>query len=147
MIQPVDFIKDERMKADFTSFLNAVTQEEQDRIIKEYNQWFAGLSEEEQAKVTSARMESMRRFLEGAQANLEDLDASIIKKKLGEMPKALSMSYIARRYFGKTSTWLYQRINGNKVNGKEARFTNDEAHKLQEALHDLGSKLSAIVLV
>jgi hypothetical protein len=49
--------------------------------------------------------------------------------------------------FGKTSTWLYQRINGNKVNGKEARFTSDEAHLLQEALHDLGSKLSAIVLV
>ncbi len=27
----------------------------------------------------------MRRFLGGAQTNLEELDASIIKKKLGEM--------------------------------------------------------------
>jgi len=57
------------------------------------------------------------------------------------------MSYIAKTYFGKTKTWLYQRLNGNKVNGKEARFTEEEARQLQAALHDLGQRLSSIILI
>lgn len=147
MTQPVDFIKDARMKADFMAFLNAESSQEQERIVNEYNKWFAELTPEEQAAVTASRMESMRSFLEGAEENLAALDAAVIKQKLGNMPKALSLSYISRTYFGKTSTWLYQRINGNKVNGKEARFTREEAYQLQNALHDLGSKLSSITLV
>ena len=37
-----------------------------------------------------------------------------------------------------------QRINGNKVNGKEAHFNAAEAKQLEAALHDLGNKLLAI---
>lgn len=147
MKQPVEYIKDARMKVDFQAFMDAQNPEEQDCVVRKYNEWFASLSESEQHKVTAARMESMRNFLEGAQINLTKLDAAIIRDKLGEIPDALSMSYIARTYFGKTSTWLYQRINGNKVNGREAGFTPNEARQLQNALHDLGHKLSSIVLI
>ncbi len=70
-----------------------------------------------------------------------------IRQQLGEIPEILSMSYIAKTYFGKSRTWLYQRINGNKVNGKPAYFTRSERKQLQDALHDIGRKLSAITLV
>lgn len=47
-------------------------------------------------------------------------------------------------YFGKSQSWLMQRINGNKVNGKEAHFSADEAKQLEAALHDIGNKLLSI---
>lgn len=63
------------------------------------------------------------------------------------MPETISMSYVAKNYFGKTKTWLCQRLNGNKINSKEAHFTESKARQLQEALHDLGHRLTSIILV
>jgi len=51
------------------------------------------------------------------------------------------MSYIAEHYFGKSRQWLYQRINGNAVNGKPADFTPDELKTFSNALSDLGEQL------
>ena len=147
MKQPIESIKDVRMKRDFREFLEADTAKAQNAVVDRYNDWFASLSADEQRAVLESRKESMRSFLSEAKANMEKLDAAIIRKKLGDMPDALSMSYIAKNYFGKTSTWLYQRINGNNVNGKKAGFTSEEALQLQDALHDLGRRLSTIVLV
>ena len=70
-----------------------------------------------------------------------------VRQRLGDIPQAVSMSYIASHYFGKSRTWLYQRINGNVVNGKPVFFTKAERRQLQEALHDIGKKLSEATLV
>lgn len=67
-----------------------------------------------------------------------------VRQRLGDAPELLNMSYIATHYFGKSRTWLYQRINGNIVNGKPVFFTKAERKQLQEALHDMGNKLLAI---
>lgn len=50
--------------------------------------------------------------------NIERAEEAILRDKLGELPEAISFSYIAKKYFGKSRNWLYQRINGNIVNGK-----------------------------
>ena len=146
MKQPVDFIKDERMKAEFAAYLNAQTTEEEERVVSEYNQWFASLSNEEQQRVTAERLASLKAMIEGTKDNLEELDARIMRQKLGEVPQAISLSYIATQC-GKSKAWLSQRLNGNKVNGKEARFTPSEALMFQNALHDLGQKLLKVALV
>ena len=70
-----------------------------------------------------------------------------VRQRLGDFPQVLNMSYIAKHYFGKSRTWLYQRINGDIVNGKPVFFTIAERRQLQEALHDLGKKLSEAILV
>lgn len=70
-----------------------------------------------------------------------------VRERLGNIPQAINMSYIASHYFGKSRTWLYQRINGNKVNGKPVFFTKTERRQLQEALHDIGKMLSDATLV
>ena len=44
-------------------------------------------------------------------------------------------------------SWLIQRLNGSKVNGKEAHFNKEEVLQLQSALNDLGKKHSSIVLL
>jgi len=39
---------------------------------------------------------------------------------------------------------LYQRINGNVVNGKPAQFTPDEVETLKFALNDLSKRLGSL---
>ena len=146
MKQPVELIKDERMREEFSSYLSAKTTEEKSRIVKEYNERFSQLSEEEQAKETAALMENLRGVVSGVRENLEELDGAILKKKLGEVPQAISLSYIAAQC-GKSKSWLSQRLNGNTVNKKEARFTAHEVRMFQDALHELGHKLLRVSLI
>jgi hypothetical protein len=63
------------------------------------------------------------------------------------LDKAISFAYIATHYFGKSQSWLTQRLNGSRVNGKEARFNKSEVLQLEEAIHDLGRKLSSLTLL
>lgn len=67
-----------------------------------------------------------------------DVDA---RSLLGEMTEAISLSYLARNYFGRDKTWLYQRMNRSVVNGKPACFTQNELAVLADSLKDLSRKL------
>ena len=147
MKQVNELIQDPRIREHFEKFYKAETAKERKAISDDYKRWFNSLSEEEQKAETALQIENARIVLEGVKVNNEELDARRIREKLGTVPEAISMSYIAKTYFGKTKTWLYQRLNGNKVNGKEARFTEEEARQLQAALHDLGQRLSSIILI
>lgn len=69
-----------------------------------------------------------------------------IKKKLGELDDAINFAYVARHYFGKSRSWLYQRIKGNTVNGKPAEFTDEEKERFHFALSDIGNKASCFQL-
>lgn len=147
MKQVIDLIEDPKVKEEFERYYKATSAEERQAIIDEYKRRFENLSDEEKKRETARQFESVRVVLEGVKANNEELEARRIREKLGIVPEAISMSYVAKNYFGKTKTWLYQRLNGNKVNGKEARFTESEARQLQDALHDLGHRLSSIILI
>jgi DNA-binding phage protein len=146
MKQPVDLIKDKRFKKNFSAYMNAANSDEKSRIVAEYRAWFDGLTAEEQVEATAAMMDSLNHVVAGVRENLDELDGAIIRAKLGEVPQAISLSYIATQC-GKSKSWLSQRLNGNKVNGKEARFTQSEAKAFQEALHTLGQKLLSISLL
>ena len=65
---------------------------------------------------------------------------------LETFPQAISLSYIAAQC-GKSKAWLSQRLNGNTVNKKEARFTAHDVKMFQDALHDLGRKLLNVSLI
>jgi hypothetical protein len=147
MKQVIDLISDPRMKEEFERYYKATSAEERQAIIEESKRRFDSLSDEEKTIETARQFESVRAVIDGVKTNNEELDARRIREKLGIIPEAISMSYVAKNYFGKTKTWLYQRLNGNKVNGKEARFSEAEARQLQEALHDLGQRLSSIILI
>jgi hypothetical protein len=67
-----------------------------------------------------------------------------IKQKMQDVIPAISLVYIAKTYFNKSDTWLYQRINGNIVNGKPAHFTSHEIEKLKFALSDISKKLGSL---
>lgn len=56
----------------------------------------------------------------------------------------IPMSYVARHYFGKSQSWLAQRINGYEVRGKV--YTLNEAQKaiFNAAMQDLSKQFGSI---
>jgi hypothetical protein len=104
------------------------------------------MTPEEKAIFDKEFEEDCRRMLAAMDEDIADLRAEALRKKMGDMPKFINLSQIARVYFGKSQSWLMQRINGNKVNGKEARFTPAEVKQLEAAFHDLGKKFLTLSL-
>lgn len=88
----------------------------------------------------------VQQFDEGMRKIIAEADEMIFRAKLGDLPEALSFSYIAQKHFGKSRGWLMQKVNGNKVNGKTAGFTDDERRQFREALQDLSERMSAIAM-
>lgn len=59
----------------------------------------------------------------------------------------LSVSKLAKDYFNKSSSWFYQRLNGNKIHGKVCRFTDKELETLDLALKDISQRISSLRLI
>lgn len=67
-----------------------------------------------------------------------------LQEQLKEVSEIISLSYIAKKYFNKTRTWLYQKINQNVIHGKACKFTDEELKTLQFALDDIKNKIDSI---
>lgn len=64
-----------------------------------------------------------------------------VKKKMSDILVAVSWREIARTYFGKSSSWLYHKLDGIDGNGGQGGFTVDEAQQLKAALCDLSDRI------
>lgn len=84
--------------------------------------------------------------LQSVDEKLDVLEEKAIKAQLQEISEIISLSWIAKKYFGKTKNWLYQRINENIVNGKPCRFTNEEIEIFNHALKDISQKIGSLSL-
>lgn len=121
----------EKIDALKQAFCTAKTDKERDSIDLKMQM----LINEDADKFAQAMVDSAKETAEKA----TDLAMRI---KLESVMPAISMVYIAKNYFNKTDAWLYQRINGNIVNGKPAHFTLEEKNTLANALRDLSIKLN-----
>lgn len=82
----------------------------------------------------------------GLDAVISDARNEVVRRRLGATADAISFSYIARKYFGKSRAWLMQKVNGNTVNGKQASFTDEERERFRAALQDISQQLSHVAL-
>lgn len=48
---------------------------------------------------------------------------------------------LSRRYFGKSVSWFYNKLNGIDGNGGEGGFTHEELQQLKGALCDLADRI------
>ena len=64
-----------------------------------------------------------------------------VKSKLSDILVAISWREIARTYFGKSSSWLYHKLDGIDGNGGAGGFTPEEAMQLKGALCDLSDRI------
>ncbi len=74
--------------------------------------------------------------------------AQLITEKMGavwvaflELKGLINKTQIAKQYFGKTQSWLSQKLNGCEVCKKERSFTEEEYHQLAEAFRDIARRL------
>jgi len=113
---------------------NASTDAEQEQITATIKEIFDSLSEVDKELVRKEFLLSLDEKLEETKEALKRIDMAI---ELREIANYVSLSKIAKNYFGKSKEWLYQRINGYKVNGSPAQFTQEERAKLAMALQDI----------
>lgn len=134
------------MKADVKSLIDqfvenipntktAEGQRESDRLLEEAMS--LTITPEEKKEAGAYLLEAMK----NRNRKRTDVDT---RTMLDEIKQAVSMAYIAEKYFGKTRAWMNQRINNTTVNGKPTAFTNEELKILADSFSDLASRLSAL---
>lgn len=114
-------------------FHEAKTSSEKTKIKKE----MLALLEENPEEFANSMLDIGNRIVEEAEALL-------LKDKLKEVSKIVSISYIAKEYFGKSRSWLHQRINGNIVNGRPTALSDSELETLNFAFQDITKKLGSV---
>jgi hypothetical protein len=64
-----------------------------------------------------------------------------LKHQLKDIALDVTWSKIASRYFGKSSSWIYHKINGVDGNGKPTEFTEEEKVQFRNSLFDLSDRI------
>ena len=90
-----------------------------------------------------SQTEEVARMADEAIANYKR-DYNAVELKEADIFKVLNASYIAERFFGKSRYWISQRLNHNKVNGKEAKFSPEEYAKLKRAIETIADELQEL---
>jgi len=67
-----------------------------------------------------------------------------IKPVLRDIILDVTWSKISKRYFGKSSSWMYNKINGIDGNGGTGGFTDAEREQLKGALIDFSARLRIV---
>lgn len=64
-----------------------------------------------------------------------------VKQRLEDITLIVSWREIAKTYFGKSSSWLYHKLDGIDGNGGSGGFTDSEKEVLRGALCDIADRL------
>ena len=64
-----------------------------------------------------------------------------VKQKMSDILLDVSWAKISERYFGKSRSWLYHKMDGGN-NGKPDDFNEAEKETLRSALLDLSERIS-----
>lgn len=62
-------------------------------------------------------------------------------QQLDDIVIDVSWRQIAQDYFGKSSSWMYNKLHGRDGNGGEGGFTDVEKLQLQGALYDIAERI------
>ena len=101
------------------------------------------MSDEEQKQLSIAVSDDLQKIRQ----EVGELKRTLSARELMEpILPFISVSALAKEYFGKSASWFYQRLNGNMVHGKPVSFTQEELTVLAHALNDMASKLQQAAL-
>jgi len=99
---------------------------------------YALLTDDEKKEIQSIFLMNRDEIIRQGKIAIKELK---LKSELERVSQYISMSYIAKNYFGKSRQWLNNRIKGNTVNGKPAVFTGNELKQLSSALNNLSMEI------
>lgn len=66
-----------------------------------------------------------------------------MKQTLSDILFDMSWARLSENYFGRSHSWLHQKLDGRNNNGGEGGFTEIEERELRNALKDLAGRISA----
>ena len=66
-----------------------------------------------------------------------------MKSTLKDILISISWADLSKRYFGKSNSWLYHKLDGIDGNKKPIEFTEEEKIQLKGALVDLSNRIRA----
>ena len=69
--------------------------------------------------------------------------AGTMKSTLKDILISISWADLSKRYFGKSNSWLYHKLDGIDGNKKPIEFTEEEKFQLKGALVDLSNRIRA----
>lgn len=76
-----------------------------------------------------------------ATMTLRETQTETMKAQLSDLLISISWSDLARRYFGKSGSWLYHKLDGIDSNKKPTEFSEEEKYILKGALVDLSDRI------
>lgn len=65
-----------------------------------------------------------------------------MKQTLADILLDISWARLSTHYFGRSRSWLHQKLDGINSNGGEGGFTDAEKKELKKALKDLSARIS-----
>ena len=72
---------------------------------------------------------------------LKETQQGTMKKQLEDILLAISWRELANRYFKKSGSWLYHKLDGVDGNKKPTDFNTEERYQLKGALVDLADRI------
>ena len=86
----------------------------------------------------------MDEWLNEMETDVEDIKQQALRQQLtDEAYKLIPWSYIARKYFGKSLSWLTQRVNGYTVRGRVYTLNEEQKQTLNRALTEIGATIGS----
>lgn len=76
-----------------------------------------------------------------ATMTLKETHVGTMKAQLNDLLISISWSDLAKRYFDKSGSWLYHKLDGIDGNKKPTEFTEVERMQLKDALVDLADRI------
>jgi len=64
-----------------------------------------------------------------------------VKQQLSDILLDISWAKVAQKYFGKSSSWMYHKLDGIDGNGNKSDFTYSEKLQLRNALFDFAERI------
>lgn len=128
-----DNITPQKSKQYFDSIINAKTDKE-----------ISGIVTRADSPSKEDTLSALGTILSNMDKVVDDAREDVFRKRLKEVPEAVSFSYIAKKYFGKSRGWLMQKVNNNIVHGTAAKFSDSELHQFKGALMDISRQLSDV---
>lgn len=75
---------------------------------------------------------------------MQQQDTQTMRQKVYDLLVAISWADLSRTYFGKSSSWLYHKLDGRDGSGKPTSFTPEETQQLKGALADLSDRIRRV---
>ena len=74
---------------------------------------------------------------------METMQKATMQQKMWDIIVDIKWASISTKYFGKSRSWLSQKMNGKDGNGSDVEFSNTEKETLKEGLYDLAARIKS----